>query len=108
MQLIKENMDLQLKYCKEAPFYTLGPLTTDIAGDVVVAGRDVGRERSERIERRFLAVLQLQVHVLLDELHRDVARSFDHHLAVMAPGDVRKLPKGLQFGDLRLVVGVLD
>jgi phosphomethylpyrimidine synthase len=31
MQLIKENMDLQLKYCREAPFYTLGPLTTDIA-----------------------------------------------------------------------------
>ncbi|MDR1936607.1 MAG: phosphomethylpyrimidine synthase ThiC [Candidatus Accumulibacter sp.] len=31
MQLIKENMDLQLQYCKEAPFYTLGPLTTDIA-----------------------------------------------------------------------------
>jgi len=31
MQLIKENMDLQLKCCDEAPFYTLGPLTTDIA-----------------------------------------------------------------------------
>ncbi|HEU4442889.1 MAG TPA: phosphomethylpyrimidine synthase ThiC [Burkholderiales bacterium] len=31
MQLIKENMDLQLKECHEAPFYTLGPLTTDIA-----------------------------------------------------------------------------
>jgi phosphomethylpyrimidine synthase len=31
MQLIKENMDLQLKYCHEAPFYTLGPLVTDIA-----------------------------------------------------------------------------
>jgi phosphomethylpyrimidine synthase len=31
MHLIKENMDKQLKYCKEAPFYTLGPLTTDIA-----------------------------------------------------------------------------
>jgi len=31
MQLIKENMDLQLQYCDEAPFYTLGPLTTDIA-----------------------------------------------------------------------------
>jgi phosphomethylpyrimidine synthase len=31
MHLIKENMDLQLKYCKEAPFYTLGPLVTDIA-----------------------------------------------------------------------------
>ncbi len=31
MHMIKENMDLQLKYCDEAPFYTLGPLTTDIA-----------------------------------------------------------------------------
>ncbi|MBK7816030.1 MAG: phosphomethylpyrimidine synthase ThiC [Rhodocyclaceae bacterium] len=31
MHMIKENMELQLKWCKEAPFYTLGPLTTDIA-----------------------------------------------------------------------------
>ena len=31
MHMIKENMDLQLKHCHEAPFYTLGPLTTDIA-----------------------------------------------------------------------------
>jgi len=31
MHLIKENMDMQLKHCDEAPFYTLGPLTTDIA-----------------------------------------------------------------------------
>ncbi|PHV12535.1 phosphomethylpyrimidine synthase ThiC [Chitinimonas sp. BJB300] len=31
MQLIKENMELQLDWCDEAPFYTLGPLTTDIA-----------------------------------------------------------------------------
>ena len=31
MHLIKENMDKQLEACAEAPFYTLGPLTTDIA-----------------------------------------------------------------------------
>lgn len=31
MHLLKENMDKQLEYCHEAPFYTLGPLTTDIA-----------------------------------------------------------------------------
>ncbi len=31
MNKIKENMDLQLEVCDEAPFYTLGPLTTDIA-----------------------------------------------------------------------------
>ncbi|VVM24187.1 Hydroxymethylpyrimidine phosphate synthase ThiC (EC [uncultured Gammaproteobacteria bacterium] len=31
MQMIKENMEKQLDECGEAPFYTLGPLTTDIA-----------------------------------------------------------------------------
>jgi len=31
MQLIQENMELELRHCFEAPFYTLGPLTTDIA-----------------------------------------------------------------------------
>lgn len=31
MHMIKENMDKQLAHCDEAPFYTLGPLTTDIA-----------------------------------------------------------------------------
>ena len=31
MHMIKENMDIQLEACSEAPFYTLGPLTTDIA-----------------------------------------------------------------------------
>ncbi|MEX2610900.1 MAG: phosphomethylpyrimidine synthase ThiC, partial [Gemmatimonadota bacterium] len=31
MHMIQENMDRQLEWCKEAPFYTLGPLTTDIA-----------------------------------------------------------------------------
>ncbi|MDR2213056.1 MAG: phosphomethylpyrimidine synthase ThiC [Pseudomonadales bacterium] len=31
LHMIKDNMDKQLQYCHEAPFYTLGPLTTDIA-----------------------------------------------------------------------------
>ncbi|ABD45467.1 thiamine biosynthesis protein ThiC [Ehrlichia chaffeensis str. Heartland] len=31
MHLIKENVEKQVHFCKEAPFYTLGPLTTDIA-----------------------------------------------------------------------------
>ena len=31
LQMVKENMDEQLKHCHEAPFYTLGPLVTDIA-----------------------------------------------------------------------------
>ena len=31
MHMIEENMAKQLEWCHEAPFYTLGPLTTDIA-----------------------------------------------------------------------------
>ena len=31
MQMIKNMLDLQIGHCNEAPFYTLGPLTTDIA-----------------------------------------------------------------------------
>ena len=31
MHMIKENMDKQIEWCHEAPFYTLGPLTTDVA-----------------------------------------------------------------------------
>jgi phosphomethylpyrimidine synthase len=31
MQRIRENMDEELRHCFEAPFYTLGPLVTDIA-----------------------------------------------------------------------------
>ena len=31
MHMIQENMEKQLNWCHEAPFYTLGPLTTDIA-----------------------------------------------------------------------------
>lgn len=31
MHKIKENIDLQQEICEEAPFYTLGPLTTDVA-----------------------------------------------------------------------------
>jgi hypothetical protein len=54
----------------------------DAAGDVVVARRDVGDQRSQRVERRFVAVLELFVHVALI-VHRHVARAFDHHLHVV-------------------------
>ena len=52
MQLIKENMDIQLKECHEAPFYTLGPLTTDIAPgyDHITSG--IGAARCSAMSRR--------------------------------------------------------
>jgi hypothetical protein len=53
----------------------------DAAGDVVVARRDVGDERPERVERRLAAGFELLVHVGLDLVHRHVAGALDHHLA---------------------------
>ena len=40
----------------------------DRAGNVIVAGRDVGRERAEGVERRFVAPLELFLHVLFDQV----------------------------------------
>ena len=80
----------------------------DRGGDVVVAGGDVGRQRAERVERRLVADLELEVHVLLDLVHRHVAGAFDHHLHVVLPGDLRQLAQRAQLGELRLVVGVGD
>ena len=73
---------------------------------MVVAGRHVGRQRSERVERRLAAPLELLLHVLLDEMHGNVARALVHHLDVVLPGDVRELALRLELGELRFVVGV--
>ena len=40
MHLIQENMQKQIEWCHEAPFYTLGPLTTDIAPDTITLPRE--------------------------------------------------------------------
>ena len=37
MHMIEENMAKQLEWCGEAPFYTLGPLTTDVAPETIAA-----------------------------------------------------------------------
>ncbi len=60
--------------------------SADSAGDMVVAGRDVGRQRPQGVEWRFAAHRELFFHILLDLVHRDVAGAFDHHLHVARPG----------------------
>src|SRR6056297_3140090 len=54
----------------------------DAGGDVIVARRDVGHQRAQRVERRFVTVGQFLVHVFLDHLHGHMSRPFDHHLAI--------------------------
>ena len=80
----------------------------DGAGDVVVAGGDVGGQRAQGVERGLVADLQLQVHVLLDLVHRHMAGALDHHLAALVPRDLREFAERLQLRELRAVVGVGD
>ena len=80
----------------------------DRAGDVIVAGRDVGRERAERVERRFVAPLELFLHVLLDQVHGDVTRAFVHHLHVLGPRALGQLALRVKFRELRFIVRVSD
>ena len=80
----------------------------DAGGEVVVAGGDVGDQGAEGVEGGFVAVLQLLVHIFLDELHGYMARPFDHHLDVVFPGDFGEFAEGFQFGELGGVVGVGD
>ena len=63
----------------------------DGRGDVVVARRDVGSQRAQGVERRFVAMLELFIHVFHDELHRHVTGAFDHHLHIVLPGNLRQL-----------------
>ena len=78
----------------------------DAAGEVIVAGRDVGGERPERVERSFVAPLELLGHVLLDQVHGHVARPLVHHLHAPGPRALGEFALHLEFGELRLVVGV--
>ena len=80
----------------------------DGAGDVVVAGRDVGHQRPQRVERRPPQQRELLLHVHLDLVQRHMAGAFDHHLAAVLPGDLGQLAQRLKLGELRLVVGVRD
>src|SRR5258708_12766757 len=76
---------------------------TDGARDVVVARRDVRREWPERVEWRLLTPLELLVHVLLDQMHRDVARSLVHGLNLQLPPNPLDLPLRSQLSTLPLL-----
>ena len=80
----------------------------DARGDMVVTRRDVGGQRPERVERRFVADFELLFHVLADQVHGHVAGTFDHRLHVVFPGDFGEFAEGFEFGELGRVVGVGD
>jgi hypothetical protein len=78
----------------------------DGRGDVVVAGGHVRDQRAQCVEGRTLAELLLAFNVLAHQVERDVPRPFHHDLDVVLPGPLGQLSQGVQFGELRGVVGV--
>ncbi len=85
-----------------------GHRRTDGAGDVVVAGGDVGNQRAQHIEGRLSTFLHLLAHVEFDLVHRHMARTLHHHLHVVLPGAASELTEGLQFRQLGLIGGVVQ
>ena len=75
---------------------------------MVIARSDVGGQGPEGVEGRLVADRELAVNVLLDQVHRDVARPLDHDLDVVLPGDLGQLTKRLELRELGLVVGIGD
>ena len=65
--------------------------------DVVVTRSDVGNQWPKRIERCFMTLFQLDVHVFLDHVHRNVTRAFDQYLNAVFPCDFGQLSQYFQF-----------
>ena len=75
---------------------------------MVVAGRDVGGERPQRVERRAGADAGLALDILPDALHRHMPGTLDHDLHILLPGQAGQLPERVELGELRRIVGVGD
>ena len=73
---------------------------------MVVSRRDIRRQRTQRVERSFVRELELKIHILFDQVHRHVAWTFDHDLAVALPGNLRQFSQRRQFSELRFVIRI--
>ena len=73
---------------------------------MVVAGRDVGRHRTEYIERRLLADLLLTLHVHPDLVEGNMPRTFHHRLHAARAAALHELAEDVQLAELRGVRGV--
>src|SRR5215831_10042300 len=81
---------------------------SDRAGDVIVTGRDIGDQRTQRVEGRLVAHLALLDDLELDLVHRNVAGALNHHLDIVFPGFLGELAQGFQLGELGFIAGIGD
>jgi len=98
MQGIKENMDLQLEHCNEAPFYTLGPLTTDIAPGYDHITSAIGGAMIAWQGTAMLCYVTPKEHLGLPDKHDVKTGVITYKLAAHA-ADIAKGFPGAQFRD---------
>ena len=91
------------QHCGAKPCYLR---TTDGAGDMVVAGGDVGDDGTEGVEGGLVALLQLALHILTDFMHGHMARTLDEGLHILLPGTHHEFTHGVEFGKLGGIVGI--
>ncbi len=53
-----------------------------------------------------MAFLQLNVHVLFDQLHGHMAWTLDHYLHIVLPGNLGQFAQGAKLAQLRLIIGI--
>ena len=58
---------------------------SDCGCDVIIPGGNIRSQRSERVERRLMTPLQLLLHVLLNQMHRNMTRALVHYLHPALP-----------------------
>ncbi len=75
-------------------------------GDVIVAGSDIGDQRSQSIEGRFVAHLFFFFDLQSDLIERDVSRTFDHDLHIVLPGFFGQFAERFELGELRGIAGI--
>ncbi|MCU4175207.1 phosphomethylpyrimidine synthase ThiC [Carboxylicivirga sp. N1Y90] len=98
MQAIKENMDRQLEQCDEAPFYTLGPLTTDISPGYDHITSAIGGAMIAWQGTAMLCYVTPKEHLGLPDKHDVKTGVITYKLAAHA-ADIAKGFPGAQFRD---------
>ena len=98
MNLIKENMDKQLSLCHEAPFYTLGPLTTDIAPGYDHITSSIGAAMIGWFGTAMLCYVTPKEHLGLPDKH-DVREGIMAYKIAAHAADLAKGHPGAQLRD---------